>query len=163
MDLTIPKLWTLGENIKSILENMPDEYGSEERMFNNITHGFTTPDENAADKLPLACVLPPENGTFKSENGLSVDNVKLSLPVYAYFHIPDPADAILTMYRFLQLLAMAIQDMNFSWFDRTINVIPGEFAIGDVLKYSAGKEMTLKPPFYGVYVMLDVRIDDSAL
>lgn len=163
LDLSNPKLWKLGEDIMQILRNMPSVSGGESAMFDHVMHGFSTPDKKSADKMPFVCILPPERGSFKNTNGMSIDNIRLSLPIYAYFHIPNPADAIKTMYRFIQLFSIEIQDMNFSWFDNTITVIPKEFALGDVLKSNGIQNMPIKPPFYGVYLNLDIRINDGAL
>lgn len=163
MDLSNPKLWTLGEAIKDILEQIPAIEGHAEKMFTTVSHGFLTPDKRAADRLPSACIVAPLNGSFKSENGLSVDHIRMKIPVYAYFHIPNSEQAIKTLYRFVQIFAHRIEDMNFNWFDHTVTAIPADFAIGDIFANNDDPKMELKPPFYGVFILLDVRINSGSL
>ena len=161
MDIENPKIWKIGENLRDILEEMKSASGGD--MFRTVSHGFATPDTKAADKLPLACILPPERGRFQSQNGLSVDTIKMTMPIYAYFHLPKPQEAMQRLYRFIQQLSQEIQDMNFSWFDDTVSIIPGDFAIGDILKSTGDRDMKLKPPFYGVHLDLEITINDSSI
>jgi len=102
--MTEPKIWTLGESIKGLLEELPSVYGGTEKMFDNVNHGFVPPDKSNAERFPMASIGVVEDGSFVStKKGTSIDFITLVLPVFAYFYIENPVDANLKIMRFVQL------------------------------------------------------------
>ena len=156
-----PVLFDIGEEIVDLLLGLKTESG--EPFFKDVVNGFVVPEKSRPADFPLACVFYGD-GAFGGGDIQFNENVEVDLNIVAYFHIPDPRQAQLTMMKFHEKVMRAVNDKIQAWENRDVFIKPSGFGFGDVLRRWFGiEEIPLLPPFYGVHINLKATILRSAL